>query len=67
MAKKLTIKMECFSANKNKTGSTILFAKNIENTDKGPAAKTVVNLNVPDIKVAADFEPGKEYTITIEG
>jgi len=67
MAKKITIKCECFSANKHKSGSTIVFAHDVSTTEKGPAARTMISVNIPDGKASNDFEVGKEYVITIEG
>ena len=61
----LTIKAECISANKSKSNSTIVFAANIQNTEKGPAARTLINIGIPDPKAANDFETGETYTITV--
>ena len=67
MEKKLVIKAECFSANKNKSGSTIVFTRDVTTTEKGQAARTMISVNIPDAKATNDFEVGKEYVITIEG
>lgn len=61
----LTVKGECFSANKNKQGSNVLIAANIQQTEKGPASRTAVNIVVPDTDAASKFTPGKAYTVTI--
>jgi phage tail protein X len=66
MAKQvLQIKAECFAANRNKQGSNIVIAANIEQSEKGPASRTAVNIVLPDNDAAARFSPGKAYTVTI--
>jgi len=66
MAKKVyEKKFECFNSNKNKTGSTVTLAANVQQTDKGPATRTAVNILDPDLEIATNFKPGKKYTVTI--
>lgn len=66
MAKKVfSIQIECFQANKNKNGSQVAFANNVQQTDKGPAARHAISVNVPDQKLAEQLTPGKKYTVTI--
>lgn len=67
MAKvKLSVKAECFSANKTKSGSTLIFAIDVQPTEKGQTARTLINFNLPDAKAANDYEVEKQYKITIE-
>lgn len=62
----LTFKGKCANATKNGNGASLQFAREIQQTEKGPAAREVVVVNVKDQKAANDFEiMGKEYTITI--
>jgi hypothetical protein len=62
----LTFKSQCFNAQKNQSGASLQFAKQIQQSDKGPTAREVIVVNVKDQKVADSFEVmGKEYTITI--
>ena len=65
MAKEVfKITAECFSANKTKNGSTITFANNVQQTDKGIGSREAVNVVLPDPKTAGSFEPGKKYLIS---
>lgn len=62
----LTFKAKCFNATKNQRGASLQFAKDVQQTDKGPAAREVVVVNVTDPKLADSIEVGgKEYTITV--
>jgi hypothetical protein len=67
----LTFKGKCFNVGKTHRGTSLQFARNVEKTDKGPAAREVVVFNVLDKDVANALEvvdsnmKGKEYTITI--
>lgn len=67
----LTFTGKCASANKNANGCSIMFARNIETTDKGPAAREVVAVNLKDQNAANSFTVmdakgnGPDYTITI--
>ncbi len=66
MAKQvLSIRSECFAANKNKQGSNIVLAVNVQETEKGPVTRTAVNIVIPDTDAASKFSPGKKYTVTI--
>jgi len=66
MAKQLLVfKADCFAANRNKQGSNIIIAKNVEQTERGPASRQAVNITVPDVEAAGKFTPGKSYTVTV--
>lgn len=67
----LKIKMKCATAGKSARGSNVQFAKNVEQTKDGPAAREVAVFNVLDLKLADSLEPmdtkggGKDYEIII--
>ena len=62
----LTFKSKCFNATKNQNGASLQFAKEVSQTERGPAAREVVVVNVKDQKLADSFEVMcKEYTVTI--
>lgn len=73
MAKGLVIKAECLNSNRSKTGASVVFSvpqpANQEPQKPGaqaPRNSTVVALQLPDSNAAANFEPGKTYTIKID-
>lgn len=56
-------KLQCISVIQNKRG-LVQFA---EVSEKGqPSNLILVTVNVSDVKEAAKFEVGKEYTVTIK-
>lgn len=61
----ITIIAECFSASKGKSGSTITFANQVGQSERGPTARTAVSVQMPDGYAANEMEVGKEYEITI--
>jgi hypothetical protein len=67
----LKVVMKCSNAGKGPRGTNAQFANNIEQTDKGPAAREVVVVNVLALDLANALEPmdvkgnGKDYEITI--
>jgi hypothetical protein len=61
----VSLKAECFQANKNKNGSSITFAIGVQQTDKGPAARTTVTFQLPDQTAADGFVIGKSYNISV--
>jgi hypothetical protein len=61
----ITIQTECFQATKSKSGCTIIFATDVQQTQKGPAAGTAATFNLPTQLTANDFEVGQKYEIII--
>lgn len=73
MAKK-TYKVKCDSSNSNLNASAVRFIIEGEPVATQPGqpaqrtAKTIIQIAFArDNKAAKDFEPGKSYTVTIEG
>ena len=64
--KKFTKKMKCINIQQAIGRSSVSFAQDIAQTDKGATARNVVSFNFSDPADAAGFEAGKEYTITVE-
>ncbi len=62
---KLTKKMKCIQVNKSVGRTTINFAADITEDEKGGRARNIFTYNSSDTKDAEGFEPEKEYTITI--
>lgn len=57
--------MQCISLSQTTNRAQISFAEDIKQTEKGPAARNVLNIVFTDPKEAAVFTPGDTYAIEI--
>jgi hypothetical protein len=61
----MDISIECFQTSKSKTGSTIVFARDVQQTAKGPGAKDAVTFQISEQAAANLFDVGCSYSIVI--
>lgn len=63
--KTFTVKMKCVTVQTQEKRATLVFADDVKNTERGPAASNAITVQLSDPAQAAGFVPGTVYTVDI--
>lgn len=63
--KNVSVSMKCVTVQLQEKRATLIFADDVKNTERGPAANNAITVQLQDPTQAAGFVPGTAYTIDI--